>query len=107
MLRWSRHGGGPDVAGYSPLQCCPALDLQLAPFFALCPLLGFNCCAFSNRQEKVKAAGHNCLPPVNTIIVRQSTFAFALFGLGATEHDIVDVDVAAIGVISWRNGDLK
>ena len=56
---------------------------------------------------QVKAAGHDCLPPVNTIIVRQSTFAFALIGLGATEHDLIDVDVAAIGVVSGCNGDLK
>jgi len=53
-----------------------------------------------------KAAGHDILPPVNTIIVSQSTFAFALFP-GATEHDFINVDVAAIGVVSGCNGDLK
>ena len=62
---------------------------------------------FTYCQEKVKAAGHDCLPPVNTIIVRQSTFIFALFDSLATEHDIVDVHVAALGVVCGRNGDLK
>ena len=39
------------------------------------------------------------------VILAQSTFACALFDLGATEHDIVDVDVAASGVIGGRDGD--
>ncbi len=41
-----------DVTGYSPLQCCSALDLQLDPFFALCPLLAFNYCCLLTAKRK-------------------------------------------------------
>ncbi len=34
------------------------------------------------------------LPPVKTIIVRKSTFVFARFDLGATDHDIVDANAS-------------
>ena len=62
--------------------------------------------SFIYCREKAKAAGFDFLPPVKTINVRQLTFAIILF-TGAAEHNVINVDVAAVGVISGRKSNLK